>query len=229
MKTVCLLPIVFALATTSCDKKPRTEQLTFSPDRTGLSRDAITESDNPRSGLALDAYLRRKADQFLVGFERFHDEHLDLRYYYRSAAHFDLSPIVNIKSKVVDDATLTFEFDQSLVRGEDGTPERFPGAVSCARELLNATDWPAPTPPADEPTTFSGDVIATLPDNPPGPGTPFSIGVGKAVANWVLSPDRNIGFVLKGRQEDLAIQGNAACASLYNNPRLVVRFRVFED
>lgn len=49
-----------------------------------------------------------------------------------------------------------------------------------------------------------------------------------AVRNWLVYPDQNFGFILKGSNEKVTTASNNACATRYGDFTLEVHYTVFQ-
>lgn len=201
------------------------------PAKLGIS-EVLVFDDDTTGGLGGDVRLARKADEIVAGFERFHspDPQRDIQHFYRGAVWFDLSKISAIKSKVVDNATLSYQLRQSYVKDASGAPEQFPNLVSCAVELLLATsDWtPLISPEGYATSHLPGDFLQSLPSGIPGGGSVFRIDATKWVRDWVAKPHENFGLIFKGRDEASSPGRNDVCGTRYGDFSLEVRYTVFE-
>lgn len=190
--------------------------------------------DSTTGGTGADAAIARQAQEIIVGHEHFLQPRRRHQHYFRGAAHFDLSRITAIPSKVVTRAVLQYRLRGSSVRDAAGTPESFPLLTSCASELLVAdSDWR--TGPAEpdgviisDKSPISGEPLqplSTVP--PPGGGTLYTADITPIAQRWVARPEENFGIVLRGAREPPQPADNSRCTSAYGDFVLKVDFTVF--
>lgn len=226
-----LLSVLITLTLTGCKGDAKVD--TFTPVAHGISDDTHVMDDlNPKGGLGGNARIEMQPDEIVAGFERTYDASSgNIQHFYRGAVKFNLDSIGKIPGKVIDKATLHFNIRQSYVSSADGTKPQFPNIISCASELgLASGDWSrlitsegyATTPlPTD---TLVKPLPGTLDGRTPG----ITVDVTDAVRNWLVYPDQNFGFILKGSDEKVTMASNSACATRYGDFTLEVHYTVFQ-
>jgi hypothetical protein len=135
---------------------------------------------------------------------------------------FDLSTITNLTSKKIDRAILTYRVKQSEIKDEKGDSPAFATLYSCARKLYTAADtWKEGLQEKDAP--FPTDrLVSSLPETGAS-GPTISVDVSRQVADWVLKPKTNHGFVFVGPLEDTA-PGNHRCVSRLGDFTLTIEY-----
>ncbi len=172
-------------------------------------------------------------DEIYVGYSKLYDydegefyetaEFINSQQIFRGAVLFDLSSITGLSSKKIDQATLTYRLKESMIQDEKGLRLELRKSVSCARKLYTANeDWKEGL--VEDGTELPKDrLVTSLPEGSPSIDGAFSVDVSREVADWVLKPKTNFGFVFVGPRED-GYKDNEACASRLGDFTLKVNY-----
>ena len=205
----------------------------FAADKLGFSYVSLI-SDSTTGGTGADVVFERKPGEIIVGHEHLSEQRRAHQHYFRGAAHFDLSRLSAIPSKVITKAVLEYRLQASAVRDNGGTAEPFPLLISCASELLvGDKDWrtgPAGTDGVviNDKTAFEGEPVRTLATTPlAGGGTLYSVDMTDLAQRWVARPEDNLGVLLRGEREAPQPRDNSRCTSRYSDLKLRVDYTVF--
>lgn len=237
-----ILPCFFLIGTLAACGTQSLQKTSLLPDKVGTSVDKVRRQEGhkflgfipsfDKSGTGTIGPGGLSSGEILVGYTKafeydkgdFYEtsSFFDYQDIFRGAVAFDLSSITSLSSKKIDKALLIYKAQESIIRDESGTTPEFSNRLSCARRLYTVgEEWKEGLAegglklPIDK-------LVANLPEAPTSDGT-FSIDVSKQVADWVLKPKTNIGFVLVGPLESTKT-GNHYCASRLGDFELKVEY-----
>jgi hypothetical protein len=160
----------------------------------------------PTGGAVPLGYARSYDDRFC--WEQYGEAH-------RVLLQFDVSELSKLKSKVIVSADLQIDERIIVMRASDGDGIRTTGSPSC----LGRWYLPDADPRTGNPWAADGEYrFERKLDGP-------FYRITGLVSSWVTGSAPNTGILLRGEDENLKAEDNAACVSALSGFRLIVWYR----